>query len=115
MEAACKNDYHLGVIRTTLTRNLPVLTGAIYDEICNAFATMIPPTDGTPKYACPRNQWTKLDTLRLDTGCRAGQHNSDCVQDDWPHVCRTTCLCVKFPLYSSEGALMPFQAAMPNS
>ncbi|EKM51971.1 uncharacterized protein PHACADRAFT_128033 [Phanerochaete carnosa HHB-10118-sp] len=43
--AALKDTYHVPIIKTTLTRNLSYLYGAIYDEICNAFADCIPAKD----------------------------------------------------------------------
>ena len=41
------NSYHTPVIRTTLTRNLAVLSDDILDEIRNAFAEVVPVSDGT--------------------------------------------------------------------
>ena len=43
------NDYHISVIRASLTRNLAVLSSDIYDEICHAFAHVIPATDGVKR------------------------------------------------------------------
>ncbi|KIP04651.1 hypothetical protein PHLGIDRAFT_109308 [Phlebiopsis gigantea 11061_1 CR5-6] len=39
------NQYHIPVIRTTLTRNLSVLADDIFDEIRAAFTDVIPPKD----------------------------------------------------------------------
>ncbi|GJE92694.1 cytochrome P450 [Phanerochaete sordida] len=43
--AATENLYHLPIIRTTLTRNLARLQGAMHEEICEAFARCVPVSD----------------------------------------------------------------------
>ena len=40
------NQYHIPVIRTTLTRNLSALADDIFDEIRAAFADVMPPKNG---------------------------------------------------------------------
>lgn len=44
------NQYHVPVVRTELTRNIPKMMSEIVDEVGLALDDAIPPTNGTPLF-----------------------------------------------------------------
>lgn len=85
-----KNDYHTGVIRSTLTRNLVKLFPDIRDEINRAFSEIIPigDNDGTSiwlYYASMAHDQDDVD--RVGKGTRHRLDAEDSLPDKQSHLC----------------------------
>jgi len=84
------NNYHMDVVRTTLTRNIAVRFSDIRDEIITAFSEEIPVSHGVHILSFTLHKFTDVLVFRMDCFTSIGHCHESSLSYHKSVVCRSS-------------------------